>query len=161
MSSKLSGLPTETTFGLTDLLVKVKASAAGDVIVTLAKLLAAMPVKLGTLTVPASTGNLSVTGLGFTPRLVRFTYLPTSNTTSAVGAYGVMTAAGQFTTAWFAESAGYSRYSDPSAHAIAINTVASTTPIASASFVSMDSGGFTINFDNVVSGLIIGYEALA
>ena len=76
-----------------------------------------------------------------------------------MGAYGVMTPTSQFTTAWFAESAtGSSRYSSTS-HCIAMNTVGSTTPIASALFVSMDSGGFTINFDIATSGLIIGYEA--
>jgi hypothetical protein len=33
--SKLSGIPTESTFALTDFLVKIKADAAGDVAVTL------------------------------------------------------------------------------------------------------------------------------
>src|SRR4051794_41184882 len=36
--TKLSGLPTETSFSLSDLILKVKAGAAGDVLVTLQNL---------------------------------------------------------------------------------------------------------------------------
>lgn len=114
--------------------------------------------QIGTLTSPSSTGNFSVTGLPWKPKYVRFIYLPASGTSSSSSAQGAMNGTAQYATSNTIAASTPARYSDTS-HCLAVNTVGSTTPIASASFVSMDTAGFTIDFDIVTSGLVFAYEA--
>ena len=57
--------------------------------------------KVGTFTPNSSTGNQSITGVGFTPKLVEFRELPSGIGTIAEGAYGVMDENGnEFATWW-------------------------------------------------------------
>lgn len=105
-----------------------------------------------------STGNKTITGLGFTPKLVRFTVIPTTNTTTALMGFGAMTTSTQFYSTMAAASAAQRRNGSTSA---CIGWTDTTTTLLEASYVSMDSDGFTINVTTAGSNFPVAYEAYA
>lgn len=117
-------------------------------------------IKVGTFASSTSTGNQSVTGVGFRPRLVRL-YYGIGSAAQFQFSFGSTTANNQI--AWGAQSndldsGGYSVVSTTSC---LVYTNGAGTTIAQAVFVSMDSDGFTINWTTAdSSSRTIGYEAL-
>lgn len=116
--------------------------------------------KVGNFTLNSATGHQAITGVGFTPKLVRFTWLPSNLGTIDSTGYGVMDAAGnQFATSSNNNSTNANNQVSATDHCIIICSNSGGTA-ASATFVSMDSDGFTINVD-VAGTNTIGYEAVA
>lgn len=99
-----------------------------------------------------STGNKSVTGVGFTPKMVHFVISSNATDTAAgsdVRGYtlqGFMFADGtEFAHAQSSDGGGGSRYSTNAACIILNTSASNNTPVLSAKYVSMDADGFTIN----------------
>ena len=113
---------------------------------------------IGSFTVSA-TGNKVITGVGFTPKLVKFIDIVNAATTGAQGGIGAMTSTAQYAHAWNADGAAGARYSSTS-KCFAVVGASSSTPVQLASYVSMDSDGFTINF-SAQNGNPVGFEAYA
>lgn len=91
----------------------------------------------------STTGNKAITGLGFTPKMVRFVSL-TSGTGAVSFGTGAMTPSAQYYEWIIADSAsGRSRNSGTDAAIAAAGTTG--TLGLKAAFVSMDADGFTIN----------------
>jgi hypothetical protein len=121
----------------------------------------------GTFDCPASIGNYSVTGLSFRPEAVIFltvfgTILGGEGT--FLNDVGAMDSSGnEFAIANYSQNtrstfSNTSRYSTASKCFVSIENVG---VLMDASFVSMNSDGFTINFGAVASGRKIAYIALA
>lgn len=122
----------------------------------------------GTFASNTSTGNQSVTGLGFQPDIVfLFATLQTvggvANNNSQYG-FGVMTASaqwactvkGQNSQATMNNSRAFSN-----ARCLILPNTTTNTLFQEMSFVSMDSGGFTVNIDTAGgSAILIGYLAI-
>lgn len=107
-----------------------------------------------------STGNSAITGLGFQPKLVRFTSLMPAGTVSGQLSVGAMTASAQFLAAVGDSSATSSRNSRTDACIGYLGAGLSTWNLV-ASYVSMDSDGFTINVSTASSSLPFAFEAYA
>lgn len=107
----------------------------------------------------SSTGNKTITGIGFKPRLVRF-YSLLGTATSANLSTGAMDSAGN----QFAQAGSHSHGSTNSYRealtnrAMVINGSGTSTQVLVFSYVSMNADGFTINV-NVGSSIDIAYEA--
>lgn len=116
--------------------------------------------KIGTISgsTLGTTGNKNITGVGFTPKLVRFTVLGTSSTSVAFASTGAMTSSNQYYAATASSSGGYARVSSTSA-CIAVVTAGSTTLNLSAAYVSMNADGFTINVTAAFGTFDVAYEA--
>lgn len=120
---------------------------------------------IGTIN-PTATGNLSVTGLGFKPRLVRFDLLTDrglgANATDAVEGFGYASATTKFTKSTHNTTSNSYAYSSTS-HCISGLHFNSTTPELLGDLVSFDDDGFTLNFSAASggggSGYIVGYTA--
>lgn len=99
---------------------------------------------IGTFTLSA-TGNLVITGVGFTPKMVEFFFRPASSATTATMGRGVMTTLSQYAT-WAGSnedpSSARNSYTDA---CFAVGSATSATETTKASYVSMDSDGFTVN----------------
>lgn len=105
-----------------------------------------------------TTGNKAITGVGFTPKMVRFSSLPTSSTGATNTALGAMTASSQYVVLNATDtSTGRGRYSSTS-YCIGLVGPGSSTPFLLASYVSMDADGFTINVATASSAFDIAYE---
>ena len=120
----------------------------------------AVPIKIGVI--PGSTfgttGNKSITGVGFTPQLVRFTTLNTANATASNLGIGSMTSTGQFySLTYTTDSPNAGRVSGTDG-CIGYMSGASTIAMK-ASYVSMDTDGFTINVSTATGAYDIAYEA--
>lgn len=116
--------------------------------------------KIGTIAAAdlGSTGNLAVTGVGFKPELVEF-YLVYNSTAAIRFLYGSMTASSQ-TVHTHSTGAGDS-YSVKCAEDRCFGWInaGSSSWNLSASFVSMDSDGFTVNVQDAASNFDIRYVA--
>lgn len=113
--------------------------------------------KIGTIpgSTFSTTGNKSITGVGFKPKLVRFTLMPTSSSTVMNMAHGAMTSTNQFYSAFLTNA----RMSGTDA---AFGWLGSTTSLSlKFAYVSMDSDGFTINVSSAASAFDVSYEAYA
>ena len=112
-------------------------------------------VAIGTGTMPTTTGNSAITGLGFQPKFVMFISGSRQDSTSAVGAhfsYGCAISS----SARFAHTLGVQDGQTMSASVNGVSYHSATACLAGvtsgaaleylADFVSMDSGGFTLNF---------------
>jgi len=116
-----------------------------------------MATKIGNLT-PSGTGNLAVTGLGFKPKLVRFSVRPSNSTTNTQSGYGAMDSAGnQYARAWASTTTADASSGSTSACILLITAGGAVTQ--QAAFVSMDTGGFTVNFSSQ-NGTAVDYEAV-
>jgi hypothetical protein len=102
----------------------------------------------------STTGNKAVTGVGFTPKLVRFALASTSTASSAAG-YGAMTSSAQWYSSHAAAAAG-ARAAGTDACFMGINT--SGTEDLEGAYVSMDADGFTINVVNGSATWAVSYE---
>jgi len=113
-------------------------------------------------TVTNTTGNKPITGVGFTPKLVRFTAIPPASTGATEVAMGAMTASAQYYTSSASQnsSAIYARNSSTSA-CIGYVFAGSSTPAMLASYVSMDADGFTINVTTASNSYDIAFECYA
>ena len=123
----------------------------------------ASSIKVGTINAPTfdTTGNKSITGVGFKPRLVEFTLLPASNGVVTTTGSGAMDSAGnQFITATTGTTTTASRNSDSLGCIGGVNSGAASWFVR-ASYVSMDSDGFTINVTTAGIGSVVGYVAYA
>lgn len=107
-----------------------------------------------------TTGNKVITGVGFTPKLVRFEVIPSNSTTVVLSARGAMTTSAQYAVAVSGSSSDHSRYGTTS-NCIAWVSGGSVTPSLLASYVSMDSDGFTINVTTAANNFSVAYEAYA
>lgn len=118
--------------------------------------------KVGTIvgSTLGTTGNKSITGVGFTPRLVRFTVLPSASTTSSNYGSGAMTSSSQYYAAITSTGSGRTRNSSTTACIGWIGDTVST-PVLLANYVSMDADGFTINVTTASSAFDVAYEAYA
>ncbi|WP_440220937.1 hypothetical protein [Dietzia sp. MNB45] len=107
----------------------------------------------------SSTGNKSITGVGFRPKLVKFTVLFSTNSDSGNEGSGVMTTTDQYAVASYSTATAGGRYHSMS------NCIAwisgSTVPGILASYVSMDADGFTINVTSSNGIWSVAYEAYA
>jgi hypothetical protein len=112
---------------------------------------------IGKLDQPGSTGNQSITGLGFTPTAVLFASFNRVANTSAVTGDGDFSIGGATSSSqrWAfgvgrqsATNVRNSRFSDSKCIQLQ-TTSASVTLNAQADFVSFDTNGFTINWDTV------------
>lgn len=108
-----------------------------------------------------TTGNKVISGLGFKPKMVRFTLLTSTDTTSSITGFGVMDDAGtQFTQLNYVSASG-SVQRKASGTGNCIGWTNQTTSQFLASYVSMNPDGFTINVDIASSAFDVGYEAYA
>lgn len=115
---------------------------------------------VGSLACPAATGNQSVTGLGFQPKLVLFyTINRTTDGTDTIGPYAAYGAAVSSTNRFALGSDDITGSAWQTASKCVTMQNAGTITYQ-ADFVSMDSGGFTINWSTVSSGVIVQYLAL-
>jgi hypothetical protein len=108
-----------------------------------------------------TTGNKSVTGLGFTPKLVEFVVISTTSTTAHFQGQGAMTTSYQFTTCTGGNTTNTVRYGSTSNCIASFSSLADSTPEVIASYVSMDADGFTINVGTAGTGNDIAYKAYA
>ncbi len=106
-----------------------------------------------------TTGDKAITGVGFKPKLVRFTVMGTASTAAIITGVGAMTSTSQFYAASI-YSGVYGRNSSTSA-CIGWVTGGSSTPYLLASYVSMDDDGFTINVGTANNAFSVAYEAYA
>lgn len=116
--------------------------------------------KAGWCACPGSTGNYSVTGLGFKPKCVMFFVSKNPGQSAAFRlCQGVMDHYGnQWSVTWATDG---STQSD-SKRDMAIYTLnASGVLQVAASYVSMDDDGFTLNFTNVNANYDIHWKATA
>ena len=105
-----------------------------------------------------STGNKAITGVGFTPKLVRFVVLESNATSFPSLSDGAMTASSQYARG-IALDVGVganARWSTTSA-CISRRNQAGTVNLQAA-YVSMDAGGFTINVTTSSSSFDVAYE---
>lgn len=102
-----------------------------------------------------STGNKAITGVGFRPKLVRFTVLNSAGTGGFNPGFGAMDESGNQFTSIFS--------SNPTRNGLTTRCIGwmttSSTPAMAASYVSMDSDGFTINVNTPNNAFDVAYEA--
>jgi hypothetical protein len=118
--------------------------------------------KLGTI--PASTfgtlGIKPITGVGFTPKLVRFTIMPTASTSTMATGNGAMTSTSQFWTYTSFDGTSKARDSGTTA-CIVIRSTGTNLAVVTASYSSMDADGFSINVTTAAATFDVAYEAYA
>ena len=108
-------------------------------------------VKIGTLTITqGTTGNLSVTGLTFTPKFVYFISRYTTGTGFTLEAYGAMDGTSQFAHC-IADAVSANALTNATDKCIVAITSEGTLRKA-ASFVSFNADGFTINVATSTAG---------
>lgn len=122
----------------------------------------------GILLAPSSTGNLSVSSLDFTPELVMFYTVCAGDATLKASAYisfGVMDDSGN---EWFLAGAALTgQATSVTSRAffdnacIGVYAPNTKTKLLNASYVSMNSDGFTINFDTTIANVRVHWVALA
>lgn len=143
---------------------QLTSSAFANGAITAAKL--GTHVAAGSFAAKGSTGNQSVTGLGFTPVVVYFFVgISTSASNSAAG-FGYMTATTQYASAWASRPAvSVGSTNTDTTHCIKLYAISAGGAFSAqqeAAFVSLDSDGFTINYStSTTNGDTIGYIALA
>lgn len=99
---------------------------------------------------PTATGNRAVTDVGFQPKMVEFSCTFGDDASVAHYGVGIMNDRGtQWTIAINASGTSASRKRS-TAHCISLVS-ATTTFVISASFVSMDTEGYTLNFNTVIA----------
>ncbi|MEW1950665.1 hypothetical protein AB0280_15550 [Pseudarthrobacter sp902506025] len=115
-------------------------------------------------TIPAatfgSTGVKRITGIGGTPKIVRFTIMPTASTTVSASGSGGMTSSGQFWVFTSAFGSNLARESGATA-CIVIRSSGANTPLVTASYSSMDVDGFSINVTTAATVYDVAYEVYA
>lgn len=131
-----------------------------DALITPLKM--ATHVKIGTISgasVLNTTGNKNITGVGFKPQLVKFYSQVATGSSANIGLGGMDKAGNQFALAGShgSGSTGSAR-SAATNRCIIVQSSGSTTVVLDASYVSMNTDGFTINV-NTAGGIDLAYEA--
>jgi hypothetical protein len=102
---------------------------------------------------PDNSGHYSVSGMGFKPKLLRFT--------CAAKQDNVSTSLGHADESGNQVYASYGVVQDIGAdHCIRISVADGDSPPVTANFVSMDDGGFTLDFQDCDETYYINYEAI-
>lgn len=118
--------------------------------------------KIGVITgaTLGSTGNKPVTGVGFKPKLVKFTVMPTATAVSTMVGVGAMTESSQYlvTSSANTQSNTAARNATTSG-CLGYLGAGATTLILYAQYVSMNTDGFTINVVTASSTFDVAYEA--
>ena len=112
-------------------------------------------VKVGQFSCPSpdNSGHYSVTGVGFKPKLLRFT--------CAAKQDNVSTSLGHVDKNGNQVYASYGVVQDIGAdHCICISVADGDSPPVTANFVSMDDDGFTLDFQDCDETYYINYEAI-
>jgi hypothetical protein len=129
----------------------------------------ALSVKTGVITSPTSTGNVSYTGIGFQPKLVKFFCVDKDASLGSplVLMFGAAASSSQRWSGFICSTDAQVNAQVASAQTAAAcvqvryDDGASTTLQGVADFVSMDADGFTLNWTTVVAaGHPFQYEAL-
>lgn len=109
-----------------------------------------------------TTGNKTITGVGFKPKLVRFTAIPTSSITTVNFGTGAMSEDGtQYVTSITSQhSTSNSHRASSTASALGWLGATGLWSLL-ASYVSMNDDGFTISVSTANSAFDIAYEAYA
>lgn len=159
---------TEITSGnITDKRTSSGVSAIADDAVTTAKIADSAVTaakrsggfKVGTFT-PSTTGNLAITGVGFTPKAVVFQDLSATGTANNENFWGTMDEDGsQFVHAINNDTGSNRARFTSKSHCIAVISAGGSVA-QRAAYVSMDADGFTVNFDSQ-NGTEVGYLAQA
>lgn len=149
---------------MNDLVENIEALAAGtglnDGVVTPSKRAGGFAVGVIPNATLGTTGNKPITGVGFMPKMVRFTVLPVTNSTASTTGNGVMSTTSQFATS--TASIGGSTLARASITTGAILWIgANGATSLVASYVSMNADGFTINVTTASNAFAVGYEAYA
>lgn len=106
-----------------------------------------------------TTGNKTITGVGFTPKMVRFWLVPTSSAAAAQTAIGAADDTTQSAAATFSSSGTAGRESSTNRCIFwmsAANAIGMST-----GFVSFNSDGFVLNVYAANSAFSVAYEAFA
>lgn len=114
--------------------------------------------KVGHFTI-SSVGVRDVTGVGFTPRLVRITHLPDQSTTVDSVSFGAMDDLGNQFAISSSTSSGSSARSSNNNVAIRVNSSGSNTTVIAATFRSMLTDGFSLNVTTAGASQSFAYEA--
>lgn len=107
----------------------------------------------------ASVGNKTVTGVGFEPKLVRFTLMPTHSNAAGNFGTGAMTPTDQFASTMASSGTNSARSSSSTASFFYVSSSGAT--VLRFEYVSMNNDGFTINVINPNGDFRVSYEAYA
>lgn len=118
----------------------------------------AINVKIGSFTCPAATGNYSVTGVGFKPRYVEF-FINRSTVGFVDFGHGWMDYNGNQNIQSFTIASGVYRNNFLTDRCLYIVSDSGGI-LVNASFVSMNSDGFTINFTVTDINLGVAWKAV-
>lgn len=107
----------------------------------------------------ASTGNKTISGVGFTPRFVRFTVLANSafNTSSSIHGYGAADGTTQYVNMTYVNGSGSTTKQSSQGYCIGFITTAAALLLASLS--SFNSDGFVLNVNTANGTFDVAYEA--
>lgn len=107
-----------------------------------------------------STGNKSITGVGFTPQAVVFLLMPTTIASNAIQSIGFMTSSAQAASGTAASNAAAPFRWSSTARCIGWGSPGASAVAMDASYVSMDSDGFTINVNTAANNFDVAYLAI-
>lgn len=123
----------------------------------------ATKVGMGAFYAPAVTGNQSIVGLGFKPKIVKFSYarIILSNLSAAQMGLGAITSAFQYSYLSRSNESNDATYIFNEATCIHMDSPSTNVTEHMATFVSLDADGFTINWASVngTNTLRVVYEA--
>jgi hypothetical protein len=118
-------------------------------------------VRVGQFTCPANTGTYSVAGLGFQPKSVKFWVSKGPGLqTHFCECQGMMDDAGNQNSMTWAGVWSNIFKGDSRTDLVMYTINSSGSSQVTASYVSMDSGGFTVNFTVVNTAFIVRWEAI-
>ncbi len=118
-------------------------------------------VYVGSFANPGSTGNASYTGVGFKPKVVLFCCMPADSTTTSGLHIGAMDSFGrQFYAAFRAATTGAAMANESNTTACVMTLNTAGTTARKASYVSMDTDGFTLNWSTASAAGNTYYVAL-
>ena len=114
----------------------------------------------------STTGNKAITGVGFKPKLVRFTVMPTSNAaislssgSTVFGNGAAVSSTSQYAVMVSTQSPGTGLVRTSTTNRCFGFVTGSNVYNLSASLVQMDDNGFTINVLNESPAFDVAYEA--
>jgi hypothetical protein len=117
--------------------------------------------KAGSFTCPGSTGNYSVTGLGFSPAVVFFDLGYQAAGYAIIGSGAMDSNGTQWARAANTHLASAAAYTAKSSTLCALIITAAGATAMAAAYVSMDADGFTINFTTTDTNANVGWVAVS
>lgn len=118
----------------------------------------------GVTSTPSTTGNRSVTGLGFQPAYLRFTLCQKTGVSETFVhlSEGSTDGTNQRCVSVFQDSTGSKSLESTALCIDHMNRVTGTiTDVIKASFISFDADGFTLDYTATISGYHVHYEAFS